>query len=136
MKVASLASSSLKHVPAPAAAGAVTASEPNAILDPVILIAILIGLVAGAMWRAGYLRETQKAGWGIVSGDLINSGLAGFANAIAALFVTHWLEGGVLIALGVAMLIAATGVRALLWAQRAADEYLRSKFGGSGAGKP
>ena len=129
-------STSLKYVPAPTAAGVVAAEEAAPLLDPTILFAIGIGLVAGAMWRAGYLRETTAASWDRVNGDLLNSLLAGLANAIAALFVTHWLEGGVLIALGVAMLISATGVRALQWAQGALEDYLRSKFGGTDGDKP
>lgn len=87
-----------------------------------------IGLACGAMWRAASLREKRRT-WQAVREDFINSLLAGGANAIAALFIVDWLNGGVLIALGVGMLVAATGVRAIQWAQRSADDYLRQRFG-------
>lgn len=136
MKPIPFASAAAKYTPAPITAGAVAAEQSTSYFDPVTLAAIGVGLIAGAMWRAANLRESRNANWTTVQGDLLNSALAGLANAIAALFVTHWLGGGVLVALGVAMLIAATGVRALLWAQRSLDSYLRSKFGGTAAPPP
>jgi hypothetical protein len=116
-----------KYAPAPAAAAVAVSSEHSG-FDPLILGAIGIGLLCGAMWRAGQLRQNRKT-WPEVRDDLINSALAGGANAIAALFVVEWAQGGVLMALGAAMLVGATGIRAIQWAQRSADEYLRQKFG-------
>lgn len=116
-----------KYAPAPAVAAFAVSSEHSG-FDPLILGAIGIGLLCGAMWRAAQLRQNRKT-WPEVRDDLINSALAGGANAIAALFVVEWAEGGVLMALGSAMLVGATGVRAIQWAQRSADEYLRQKFG-------
>lgn len=123
-----VAAAAAKYAPAPAAAAVAVSTEHS--FDPLILASIGIGLLCGAMWRAAQLRQIRKT-WAEVRDDLINSLLAGGANAIAALFAVEWFDGGVLTALGIAMLVGATGIRAIQWAQRSADDYLRQKFGGA-----
>lgn len=126
VKLIGLASGAAKYIPPPAAT-AVQAASTGGHVDPLVIGGIGLGLVSGAMWRAASLREKRKT-WTEVRDDFVNSLLAGLANAIAALFIVEWLDGGVLVALGVGMLVAATGVRAIQWAQRSADDYLRQRF--------
>lgn len=121
-----MASAAAKYVPPPVVT-AVQATGNSGAVDPLIIGGVGIGLACGAMWRAASLREKRKT-WREVRDDFINSALAGGANAIVALYVVDWLDGGVMVALGVGMLVAATGIRAIQWAQRSVDDYLRQRF--------
>lgn len=121
-----------RHAPAPAAAAASSLAVEGApwLPDWLTLIAALCGLIAGGLWRAGFLHDQGK-NWNEIGKDMITSLLAGGANAVLALLAIDYLEGGVLLALSIGTLIGATGVRAILFAQSLAIDYLTNKFGGN-----
>jgi hypothetical protein len=95
----------------------------------IILVCVGIGLTAGAMWRASKLRS-EGSGWrdGAIQRDLAVSLLAGLANGILALLIVAYMDGGVLIALGVGMLVGATGVRAIQWATKALEGFVQRQM--------
>lgn len=74
--------------------------------------AVLAGIGFGAMWRAGMLRSEGKS-WVHVRSDLAVSGLIGGGNAILCLAIVELFGMGALLAMGVGVIVGATGLRAL-----------------------
>lgn len=120
----------LKYGPAPSAAATLAVEGDGPFVDPVLLLAIGIGLLAGIMWRAARL-HSDSSRWDEVSRDLISSGLSFLANGILALMIVQWLDWGVIPALGVGMLVGATGVKAIMWAQQEFFQWLGHRVRGS-----
>lgn len=121
--------SAVKYGPAPAAAATAAVEGDAGFVDPFILLAIAIGLVAGILWRAARLHSDSEE-WPEVSRDLISSGLSFLANGILALMIVQWRDWGVLPALGVGMIVGATGVKAIMWAQEEFFAWLKHRTGG------
>ena len=102
---------------------AIALSFPERILehfDPVMALALLIGLAAGVVWRAGNQRS-QGAAWAKIRDDFAVSCLVGLANLVAAAIVVDTLGVPPLYAIGVAMVIAAKGTDGMQWF---AERYL------------
>lgn len=89
--------------------------------------AVLAGLTMGAMWRAGSLRS-EGALWLAVRSDLAISGLIGGANAVLALALADWLNLSVLLTMALAVVVGATGLRALPEIKDALATVLRRKL--------
>lgn len=89
--------------------------------DPIFIkaAAIAVGLVFGAMWRAGSLLNDGK-GWQPVWKDLLTSGLIGCANAVLVLVLVDQLGVGPLLAMAGGVIAGATGLRALPLVRKAA----------------
>lgn len=85
-----------------------------ALHDPMLVKAgaVLLGLAFGAMWRAGSLASEGKA-WPKIRSDLGISALIGGANAVLTLSLVDLLKIGPLLAMGLGVIIGATGLRAL-----------------------
>lgn len=98
--------------------------EPHSVLR---LGAVVAGLAFGAAWRAAALRDEGKS-WGDVRRDLGISALIGGANAVIALALTDWFGVGVLSAMAIAVLVGATGLRAVPEARDAILNIARRKL--------
>jgi hypothetical protein len=107
-----LAAASVKYAPTAAIAGVLDRMTQT--FDPFILCAILIGLVAGATWRAGDARKKGET-WDEIRDDLLISLMTGLANFIIAVIVSAVSGGGPIAALGLAMVIGAKGTDAMSW---------------------
>ncbi len=90
--------------------------------------AVTLGLVAGAMWRAGNLKSEGRDAASIRA-DLIVSALIGLANAVLALAIVDWMGVGILLAMVVGVLVGATGVRAIPEVRDLLVETLKRKLG-------
>lgn len=75
-------------------------------------LAVCIGLLFGAMWRAGSLIGEGKT-WPLIRSDLLVSLMIGGANAVLALAIVEWLEIGPLFSMAIGVLVGATGLHAL-----------------------
>lgn len=93
----------------------------------VMLAAVLGGLIFGGMWRAGSLVSEGK-GWSTIRRDVAISLLIGGANAILTLAVINLLGLGVLLGMATAVVIGATGLRALPEIKAAFLGYARRKI--------
>jgi len=88
-----------------------------ALFDPVMLLALVVGLLAGVLWRAGDARKRGHA-WEGIRNDLAVSCLIGLANLVMAAIVVHGTGVPPLYAIGVAMIIAGKGPDAMVWFER------------------
>lgn len=88
--------------------------------DPVTALAILVGLLAGVVWRAGDLRNKGET-WDKVRNDFVTSCLIGLGNFIIAAIVVDIVGVPPLYAIGIAMVVAAKGPDAMQWF---ADRYM------------
>lgn len=82
--------------------------------DPVMALALLVGLFAGMVWRAGDQRAKGET-WSVVRDDFLVSCLIGLANLVAAAIVVDTVGVPPLYAIGIAMVIAAKGTDAMAW---------------------
>lgn len=113
---------------------AVALSFPEQLLrhfDPVEATALLVGLLAGVLWRAGDRRAKGET-WSGIFDDLTVSCLIGLSNLIAAAIVVNVVGVPPLYAIGVAMVIAGKGPDAMAWF---AERYMPGRRGG-GDGRP
>lgn len=85
--------------------------------DPVMALALVVGLVAGVLWRAGDARKRGET-WEGIRNDLVVSCLIGLANLIIAAIVVQLAGVPPLYAIGVAMIVAGKGPDAMLWFER------------------
>lgn len=99
-----------KHAPilVPVFAGGLAVGEETIIR----IIAVVTGLVFGAMWRAADLHHEGKS-WREVRSDLAISAMIGGANAVLALALVDRADLSVLSAMAVGVIIGATGLRAV-----------------------
>ena len=86
-------------------------------LDPLMALALVVGLVAGVLWRAGDARKRGDT-WNGIRNDLVVSCLIGGANLIIAAIVVHLSGMPPLYAIGVAMVVAGKGPDAMAWFER------------------
>lgn len=93
------------------------------------IIAVVVGLVLGAVWRAGSFRSEGK-NWDTVWSDLIVSGLIGGANAVIAIIIVDYFGASVLISMGIGVLVGATGVRAVQEAREIFINFVKKMFDG------
>jgi hypothetical protein len=112
----------------PPVAVAATAPLGFLSLDIEIIVALICGLLFGAMWRASDLLQKGND-WIMVRRDLLISCLAGGANAVIALGLISWFVTGPIMSMVIATLVSATGVRGVLWAQKIGLGILEQKFG-------
>lgn len=94
--------------------------------------AVVGGIVLGAMWRAANLRSEGK-NWAAVRSDLVISVLVAGANAVLALALVEWLDVGKIMAMGIGVIIGATGLRAVPEARDVFINALRRKLIGDDA---
>lgn len=121
MILSKLTSTAVKTMP-----GAAAVSLPSQLVDsfdPLTALAIALGLVAGAMWRAGDQRGKGET-WDKIRNDLLVSALTGMANFIVSAIAVNIAGVPPLYALGIATVVAAKGPDALVW--------FRQKFFGDG----
>ncbi len=85
--------------------------------DPVMALALVVGLVAGVLWRAGDARKRGET-WNGIRNDLVVSVLIGGANLIIAAIVVQIAGVPPLYAIGVAMIVAGKGPDAMAWFER------------------
>lgn len=85
--------------------------------DPIMALALLVGLVAGVLWRAGDARKKGET-WDGIRNDLAVSCLIGGANLIIAAIVVNVTGVPPLYAIGVAMVVAGKGPDAMAWFER------------------
>lgn len=97
-----------------------------------LVLAVAIGLVAGAVWRTAYLMNQPGGTWKASGRDLLHSLLAGGANLVLALCIVSYYALSNLAALATGTILGATGVRAIQWVQRIIISQLEQKFGASG----
>lgn len=90
--------------------------------------AVILGLFLGAVWRAGSLRSEGK-NWDLVLSDLIISAFIGGANAVIAMIIVDYFGTSILIAMGIGVLVGATGVRAVQEAKEIAMNFFKKFFG-------
>ncbi|USM11528.1 hypothetical protein vBCbaSRXM_83 [Citromicrobium phage vB_CbaS-RXM] len=83
-----------------------------------VLLAGIVGLIFGAMWRVSFLRETRKSSWAEIKDDLVNSCFTAGANGVLTVAAIRYFEGDALTALVIGVCVGGTGVRALLWMQK------------------
>lgn len=106
-------------------------SFPQQILahfDPVMCLALLVGLFAGVVWRAGDQRAKGET-WAEIADDLAVSCLIGLANLIIAAIIVDIVGVPPLYAIGIAMVVAGKGPDAMAWF---ADRYMPGRRGGGG----
>lgn len=89
--------------------------------------AVLVGLIFGAMWRAGSLKSEGKA-WTTIKTDLLISVLIGGANAVLALALIDWLAVGPLFSMVVGVIVGATGLQTLPTVRDAVVEAARRRL--------
>jgi hypothetical protein len=92
--------------------------------------AVIGGLILGAMWRAGSLRGDGKS-WAMVRSDLGVSGLIGGANAVLTLALVQAFQMNVMFAMAIAVIVGATGLRALPEIKAGLIGYARRKLIGN-----
>lgn len=85
--------------------------------DPLMALALAIGLIAGVLWRAGDARK-RGGTWGGIRNDLVVSALIGMANLVIAAIVVQIMGVPPLYAIGVAMVVAGKGPDAMAWFER------------------
>lgn len=83
-------------------------------VDLVTVLAIMFGLLAGVVWRAGDQHAKGEA-WAEIKRGLIVSCLIGLGNFIIAAIVVDIAGVPPLYAIGIAMVIAAKGPDAMKW---------------------
>lgn len=91
------------------------------------ILAVVIGLVLGAVWRAGSLKSEGK-NWDSVWADLTISALIGGANAVMAMIIVDHFGASILISMGIGVLVGATGVRAIQEAKDIAMNIFKKFF--------
>lgn len=91
------------------------------------ILAVVIGLILGAVWRAGSIRSEGK-NWDSVWSDLIISALIGGANAVMAMIIVDHFGTSILISMGIGVLVGATGVRAIQEAKEIAMNFVKKFF--------
>lgn len=96
--------------------------------DPIMALALLVGLAAGVLWRAGDARKKGET-WDGIRNDLAVSLLIGGANLIIAAIVVNISGLPPLYAIGVAMVVAGKGPDAMAWFER----NFTGRRGGDGA---
>lgn len=99
---------------------AVALSFPERIFsefDPLMALALVVGLTAGVLWRAGVARKRGET-WDGIRNDLVVSVLIGGANLIIAAIVVQLMGVPPLYAIGVAMVVAGKGPDAMAWFER------------------
>jgi hypothetical protein len=99
---------------------AVALSFPDRIFaefDPITALALVVGLTAGVLWRAGDARKRGDT-WDGIRNDLVVSVLIGGANLIIAAIVVQLMGVPPLYAIGVAMIVAGKGPDAMAWFER------------------
>jgi hypothetical protein len=89
--------------------------------------AVVGGLALGAMWRAGSMRGEGKP-WGAVRSDLAVSGLIGGANAVLCLALVELFDASEMFAMAIAVIVGATGLRALPEIKKAFMDTMRRKL--------
>lgn len=100
--------------------GAVALTFPERVwmqFDPVMALALVVGLIAGVLWRAGDARKKGET-WVGIRDDLVVSCLIGLANLIIAAIVVQIAGVPPLYAIGVAMVVAGKGPDAMEWFAR------------------
>lgn len=107
----------------PLATGALAVNDPMLVKAG----AVLVGLAFGALWRAGSLTSEGK-GWTAVRKDLLVSSLIGGANAVLALSLVELMGIRPLPAMGIGVLVGATGLRALPEIKEAVTVALKRKL--------
>ena len=80
-------------------------------------VALLVGLLAGVLWRAGDARQKGET-WDAIRDDLTVSSLIGLANLIIAATVVSIAGVPPLYAIGIAMVVAGKGPDAMAWFER------------------
>ena len=85
--------------------------------DPIMALALVVGLIAGVLWRAGDARKRGET-WNGIRNDLVVSCLIGGANLIIAAIVVQVAGVPPLYAIGVAMIVAGKGPDAMAWFER------------------
>lgn len=85
------------------------------VFEPIIIVSVIIGLLGGALWRLSGLVKESKSTKEIKS-DFFVSLLAGTANTIICLVVIEYYDATPLFALGIAVLVGATGTEAVKFA--------------------
>lgn len=116
-----IASSKLAPV-IPAVTGALAVANHD-LIDPVTILGVGIGLLAGALWRVGDMASNKRE-WHEIKRDIITSALTGLANAIIAIAITDWIDGSVLVALGVGAVTGASGTHMIKWIMTAAKDKI------------
>lgn len=85
--------------------------------DHVMAVALLVGLLAGVLWRAGDARGKGET-WDEIRDDVLVSCLIGLANLIIAAIVVSIMGVPPLYAIGVAMVVAGKGPDAMAWFEK------------------
>ncbi len=93
--------------------------------------AICVGLLFGAMWRAGSLANEGKT-WSMVRTDLLISILIGGANAVLVMALVDLANVGPLLAMAGGVIVGATGLRALPEMRKALLDSARARLLGEG----
>lgn len=91
------------------------------------ITAVCAGIALGAMWRAANLRSEGKT-WSDVRSDLVISILVAGANAVLAFTLVQWLDVSRSMAMGIGVLVGATGLRAVPEAKDVLVGALRRKL--------
>ncbi len=120
---------SVRYAP-PVAAGVAASQGPHWLIDPLLAFCIAVGILLGILFRTGWMIDKGE-GWPAIRKDLFVSVLIGGANFALAAVIVQYLELSTLQALVAGVMVASTGVKAVLgaagWAYRKliADEVSR-----------
>jgi divalent metal cation (Fe/Co/Zn/Cd) transporter len=118
MTITAAIGTAVKEVTPPAVGVAAALGGTGWLPNIGVLIAGLVGLVFGAMWRVSFLRETRKSNWAEVRDDLLNSCFTAGANAVLTIAAIRYFQGDALTAMVIGVCVGGTGVRALMWVQK------------------
>lgn len=92
-----------------------------------MVAAVVVAIALGALWRSAQLYEKKKS-WADVRSDLIVSVMIGGANTVLCLAIVDLLGVGILLAMGIGVIIGATGVRALPMLRTFALDMMRQRL--------